>query len=128
MEFEEQMRELEARVAAELKEILDSCPAEDVCPDTREAAAEILAVEQKIERLINALAESSEVSAGYISGQIDKLHKQREALLSRAAPPSSSGTRLNFDTASFEEKKLIAAGFIDRVLLDEDRVNIMWKA
>lgn len=121
------LRELEERVAAELKELLDSCPAEEICPDTREASAEILAIEGKIERLVNALAESSEVSAGYISGQIDKLHERREALLSQAAPISSPGRRLDLDAAGFEEKKLIAAEFIDRVLLDGNSVNIMWK-
>ena len=34
---------------------------------------------------------------------------------------------LDFDAASFEEKKLIAAQFIDRILLDDNRVNIIWK-
>lgn len=121
------LRELERRVAAELKALLDSCPMENICPDTREASAEILAIEQKIERLVNALAESSEVSAGYISKQIDKLHREREALLSRTASISSPGKHLDLDTASFEEKKLIAAEFIDRILLDEKSANIIWK-
>lgn len=121
------LRELEARVAAELRELLDSCPVEEICPDTREASAEILAIERKIGRLVNALAESSDVSAGYISRQIDRLHEEREALLSRTAPISSPGKHLNFDTAGFEEKKLIAAEFIDRILLEGNCVNIMWK-
>lgn len=121
------LRELEARVAAELKELLDSCPVEGICPDTREASAEILAIEQRIERLVNALAESSEVSGGYISKQIDKLHQEREALLSRATSISAPGKHLDFDAAGFEEKKLIAAEFIDRVLLDGSSANIMWK-
>ena len=121
------LRELETRVAAELKELLDSCPVEEVCPDTREASAEILAIERKIERLVNALAESSEVSAGYISRQIDKLHEEREALLTRSASAASPGKRLDLDAAGFEEKKLIAAEFIDRILLEENSINIMWK-
>lgn len=121
------LRELESRVAAELKELLESCPVEDVCPDTREESAEILAIEQKIERLVNALAESSETSAGYIFRQIDKLHEKRESLLSRTAPTSFPGKHLDFDTASFEEKKLIAAEFIDRILLDGNCASIMWK-
>ena len=77
--------------------------------------------------LVNVLAESSEVSAMYITKQIDKLHKEREELLARNIPACSPGRRLDFDAASFEEKKLIAAEFIDRILLDDNRVNIIWK-
>lgn len=121
------LRELEKRVAVKLKELLDSCPPEDICPDTKEASEELLAVEQKIERLVNALSESSEISASYISRQIDKLHKEREALLKRSTPTCAQVKRLDFDAASFEEKKLIAAEFIERIQLDENRVNIIWK-
>ena len=121
------LRELEQQVAAQLRELLNACPPEEVCPDSREESQALLAVEQKIERLVNALAESSDVSAVYISRQIDKLHKEREALLAQSAPSCIPGKRLDFDAASFEEKKLIAAQFIDRILLDDNRVNIIWK-
>ena len=121
------LRELERQVAAQLQGVLAQCPPEEFCPDSREASEELLAVEQKIERLVNALAESSEISAVYISKQIDKLHKERETLLTRSASPSTHSSRLDFDAASFEEKKLIAAEFIHRILLDENRVNIIWK-
>lgn len=121
------LRELERQVAAQLWELLDACPLEDICPDSREASEELLAIEQKIDRLVNVLAESSEVSAMYITKQIDKLHKEWEALLARNTPACSPGRRLDFDATSFEEKKLIAAQFIDRILLDDNRVNIIWK-
>lgn len=121
------LRELERQTAARLRELLNSCPPENICPDSREASEELLAIEQKIDRLVNVLAESSEVSAIYITKQIDKLHKERETLLARNIPACSPGKRLDFDAASFEEKKLIAAEFIDRILLDDNRVNIIWK-
>lgn len=121
------LRELERQVAAQLRELLNNCPPENICPDGREASEELLAIEQKIDRLVNVLAESSEVSAMYITKQIDKLHKEREELLARNIPACSPGRRLDFDAASFEEKKLIAAEFIDRILLDDNRVNIIWR-
>lgn len=121
------LRELEQQVASQLREVLASCPPESIGSDTREASEELLAVEQKIERLVNALAESSEVSVGYISAQIDKLHKQREALLAQSMSPAPCSKRLDFDAASFEEKKLIAAEFIERILLEDNCVNIVWK-
>ena len=76
---------------------------------------------------MRALAESSEVSASYISKEIDRLHREREALLASIAPAPQRNLRLDFDAAGFEEKKLIAAEFIDRILLDSDQVNIVWK-
>lgn len=121
------LRELEQHIAAQLRELLNGCPPEAIGPDTQAASAELLAVEQKIERLVNALSESSDISACYISQQIDRLHKEREALLARSAPAHSSGGRLDFDAASFDEKKLIAAEFIQRILLDGNHVNIIWK-
>lgn len=120
------LRELEQQVAAQLRALLAQCPPEDVGADSRESAAALLAIEQKIQRLVGALAESSEVSATYISRQIDRLHKQRESLLARTTPAASQGRRLDFDAAGFEEKKLIAAEFIDRILLEDNRVNIIW--
>ena len=48
-------------------------------------------------------------------------------MLAQSAPSCIPGKRLDFDAASFEEKKLIAAQFIDRILLDDNRVNIIWK-
>lgn len=121
------LRELEQQVAAQLRTMLADCPAEDIFPDSREASEELLAVEQKIERLVRALAECSDVSAVYISRQIDRLHGERELLLNRSASPDPSCKRLDFDSADFVEKKLIASEFIERILLEENRVNIIWK-
>lgn len=119
--------ELEQQVASQIKDVLKSSPPGDICPDTQESATAILELEQKIERLVSALAESSEVSARYISKQIDKLDKEREALLAQSAAPHTPVKSLDFDTLSFDEKKVIVAEFIDRILLEDDTVNIIWK-
>ena len=121
------LRELEQQVASQIKTMLESSPPGDICPDTQESASAVLEIEQKIERLISALAESSEVSARYISKQIDKLDKERKALLLQSAAPHTSVKSLDFDALSFAEKKVIAAEFIDRILLEADTVNIIWK-
>lgn len=121
------LRELEAAVAEQIKAFLSECPAEEALPAAGESASEILQIEQKIERLVNALSESSEVSAVYISKQIDKLHRQREEMLAHVRQKPKQSNQLNFDAASFEEKKLIAAQFIDRILLDGENVEVIWK-
>ena len=83
-------------------------------------------IEQKIDRLVNALAESSDVAVVYISKTIEKLHAEREQLL-HAAPHSASQIRRWISHSVFDEKKLIAAEFIERIELDGNHVNIIWK-
>ena len=75
------LRELEDYNAHELQNMIDDCPAELPAIEDNAQAEAILAVEQKIDRLVTALAESSEISASYISKQIEKLHAEREHLL-----------------------------------------------
>lgn len=121
------LRELEQQVASQIKAILESSPPGDICPNTQETATAILEIEQKIERLVNVLAESSEVSARYISRQIDKLDKERNALLARSNTSPPAVKALDFDALSFDEKKIIAGEFIDRILLEDGAANIIWK-
>ena len=121
------LREVEARVGEQIREFLSSSPSEEIDLGDRENASEMLAIDQKIDRLLAALAESGEVSAAYISKEIERLHKQREALAVSAAEKRVLPARLDFDAAAFEEKKIIAAEFIDRILLRDERVHIIWK-
>ena len=81
----------------------------------------------KIERLVNALAESSEIAANYISQKIEALHTEREKLMQQTKKETSNIRSLDFSALSFEDKKLIAAEFIDKILLSGKNVNIIWK-
>lgn len=124
------LRELEALVESELVKVLDQCPAEEVWPEENSVTEELQDIDQKIERLVTALAESSTVAVGYISKQIEKLHERKERLLARARQAEGSfpeRRKVDFVRASFEEKGIIAREFIDRILVDGDQVNIIWK-
>lgn len=122
--------ELEAVVADKLREILDECPDEELCPVESHTAQELQQIDTRIERLVNALAESSTVSIPYISAQIEKLHRQREQLLkeiSNTPVGHHQKVRIDFDRASFDEKKIIAREFIEKILLKGDTVDVIWK-
>lgn len=121
------LRELEDCIARELQRILDACPAALPAAGEHMQAKAVLAVEQKIERLVTALSESSAVSAAYISKQIERLHAERESLLHAGTSPAPQPERFDFFRAAFEEKKLIAAEFIARIELEGDSVNIIWR-
>jgi hypothetical protein len=120
------LRELETYVANKIYEMLKESPPEDI-PTSKSLSSEILNIEQKIERLVNALAESGDIAVAYISRQIETLHKQREELMNQSVSKPSKMRTLDFRTLSFEDKKLIAAEFVDKILIEGKNVNIIWK-
>lgn len=121
------LHELEQQIANEIQSILASCPPEEVLPSTQSKTEQLLTLDTKIDRLLSALAESSEISASYISKKIDALHRERDDLLKKSHAKKTMPQTLDFDAATFEEKKIIAAQFIEKILLDGDNVTILWK-
>lgn len=124
------LRELEALVEAELVKVLDQCPEEEVFPQDDPVMEKVQEIEQKIERLVSALAESSSVAVGYISKQIEKMDQERERILVRArqkGKASAEQTKVDFAAASFEEKAMIAREFIERILVEGEQINVLWK-
>lgn len=120
------LRELEAYVANKIGEMLSESPSEAL-PTSKSFSEEILNIEQKIERLVNALSESGEIAVSYISKQIEVLHKQREEIMNQSLSKPTKIKSLDFKTLSFDKKKLIAAEFIERIHIEGKNVNIIWK-
>lgn len=121
------LRELEHYVAGRIAEMLEETPLDTKLPDTKERASQILEIERKIDRLVDVLAESSEVSAAYIHKKIDRLHKEREKLMKQEENKPPQMEQLDFYALDFEEKKIVAAQFIDKILLSGENVNIIWR-
>jgi len=121
------LRELEEYVASQIIDILKSSPPVEIIPDSKELSSEVLVIEQKIERLVNALAECTDISVQYISKQIEVLHKQREELLQKPKSEAPATQQLDFNKLTFDEKKLIAAEFIEKIFIIGNQVNINWK-
>lgn len=126
------LRELEASVEAELEQLLAACP--DIETDTaakQESAQALAQIDEKIERLMSALAESSSLTMPYINRTIEKLETQRGELLDRQAnlhkTPKSAPNRLKFGPLDFAQKKLVAAQFIQQVKLCGDTAEVIWK-
>ena len=120
------LRELEDYVANKIQEMLKESPPEEI-PASKSFSEEILNFEQKIERLVNALAESSDIAVTYISKQIEVLHKQREELMNQSHSKPTKIKSLDFKSLSFDKKKLIAAEFVDKIQIEGKNVNIIWK-
>lgn len=125
------LRGLESSVAAELERLLAQCPDEAVqSGEGQELAQELAAIDQKIDRLMSALAESSDMAMPYVNRTISRLEGQRQALLDeqakRQAKPRSKLEHLKFEPLEFEQKKLVAAQFIQEIRLTNDTASVIW--
>ncbi len=122
------MTELEEYVAKEIDNMLRNAPPKDMVGNTsKKDAAELIAIEQKISRLVEALSESSKSATPYIIAQIDALDKERENILKDSQKENKPIKQIDFFSLDFEEKKIIASSFIEKILIDGDDVNIVWK-
>ena len=124
------LRELEEEVEASLQKVLDQCPEEELYSVDDSRTRELEETEQKICRLVMALAESSEVAAGYISSEIERLDRKKKELEKKLKKMSSYGSqvsRIDLHAASFVEKKLVAGEFIQRISIIGEEVNMEWK-
>ena len=125
------LRGLERSVAAELERLLAQCPDEAVRPEEgRELARELAAIDQKIERLMSALAGSSDMSMAYVNRAISRLEERRQALLEeqdgRRTGPRPRPEHLKFEPLEFDQKKLVAAQFIREIRLADDTAAVLW--
>ena len=118
------LRDLETQIAAQIQNALDHAAPCGPLPETPQTAVQILALDQKIQRLLDALAESGTVSARYVAQKIEALDQQREQLLKTSS--TTPAPKLKFQDLSFAEKKCVAQVWIDRILLDDDEIHIVW--
>lgn len=120
------LKELESYVEERLTEIFESPSVEKIVSDTWEISEEALAIDIKIERLVNALSQSSEISAAYISEQIENLHRKREDLY-KESKKESKIQKIEFNNLTFEEKKIVTREFIEKITVAGENVKIQWK-
>ena len=66
----------------------------------------------------------------YINRTIQKLESQRQDLLEQQARqhavPSPKGKHLKFGPLEFEQKKLVAAQFIQEIRLSGETAEVIW--
>lgn len=127
------LRELECGVEAELCRLLQECPAEDTetPPQNNETAEQIANIEQKIQRLITALSEGNDVTVGYINQKVAQLEQEKtqwqNTVSTEKQPLPKEVAHIQFPQLSLQEKKMVAAHFIERVELDGDSAKVIWK-
>lgn len=125
------LRELEVSVALELERLLTECPDVEAEQKTDQGIIrELSSIDQKIDRLMSALAESADLTMPYINRTIERLEQARQKLLDQQAEqfkhPRPSMSRLRFSTLAFEQKKLVVSQFIKEIKLADDSAEVIW--
>lgn len=123
---------LEREVQRELERLLEECPDVDTRDmEDQEAARQLAAIEQKIDRLMAALAESDDVTMPYVNRTIRRLEKERQELLEsrekERTKPHLPARRIDFAALDFEQKKLVANQFIQAVRLTGNQAEVVWR-
>ena len=115
---------LERAVAAHLEEMLHAQRAEPPARDPETDRA-LRSIEEKIGRLIAALAGSSAVTAAHIDRAVQALEAERQALQARVPRPTRPP---RFSALSFEEKKQTAARYIREIRLTGSQAAVVWRS
>lgn len=125
------LRALERSVAAELDVFLSQCPGLNESDETADAAQELALIDQKIDRLISAIAAGSELTVSHINRAITSLEGQRASLLARQCRSRrhfhTAAGHLNFSVLHLEEKKQIISQFVQEIRLTDDKADVIWK-
>ena len=125
--------ELECAIESEIKAFVKMCPQDKLTvPGKDQFSDSLRAVDTKIERLVSALSECNDISVNYINKEITRLDTQRNKLLSEQETAckrkqANEISELDFDNLSFDEKKIAAGFFIEKILLSGDTAEIKWR-
>lgn len=117
------LRELETAVGQAIQSVLRQHPAEPGLPG-RASSAHDEEIQEKLRRLIRALAESSQETARLITDEIDRLQQELKELRQESSPALPA--RLDFFSMSRDEKKLVAAAFLQRISLKGRETTLHW--
>lgn len=127
--------ELETYVQKELETVINSCHGEAVefQPTLSNAdKIELEKTEQAIENLISTVksGEADGTLISYINSEINRLDMQKKEILKRISNvqmPKVTIDKIDFSSLALEEKHLVAASYIKRILVKKNEMEIEWK-
>ena len=122
---------LEAETSRQIQALLDEVPAEAVEEQQADNyVAQLDELDRRADRLIDAFAESPDLSSAYLQRALARLEEERQKLLEarkRDSKRPSLPEKLVFADLRFEEKKLVAAQFIRRIEVGDNSAEVIWK-
>lgn len=125
------LEELEAVVQTEIVHLLDECPAEPQGPMEKDGyTLQLEEIDRRADRLVDAFAESEGMDSAYLQRALHRLEAERKMILEsqkREQRHAILVDKLDFLSLSFEEKKLVAAQFIEKIYVGEDAAEVVWR-
>lgn len=124
--------QLEEVVEIEIAKLLDECVTETPeGPEEDAYTKRIAEINRRADRLIDAFAESTEISNTYLQRALVRLDKERQALFEtrkreRQGSLTMQKNILIFSKLGFEEKKIITSQFINRIEVGQNSAEIKW--
>lgn len=134
--FQITYKEIEDAVQAELEKMIEECGSVAEAEDERilednSLKMEITRIDEKIERLVKSLEESTDVVMEYINREIGRLDKKKRSLLEEADKSNRRKSRkikeIVFYELTLEEKRMAVDAFIEKILVSRGGIEIVWK-
>ena len=124
------IEDLEQIISAEIEAMLEECAEESIpLPEDNAYKEELEKLDRRADRLMEAFAESTDLTTAYLQRALSKLEQERQILLDAKQRQQSRPTlpdKLVFEALNFEEKKVVASQFIRRINVHEDHAEICW--
>ena len=133
--FSQPVDELESEVQKELEKILEECNREQIPVENTEKEKKIRKqlreIEDKIQKLMACMQEASDISMKYMNAELENLDKRKSELLKQYETPKENTKQyykgIDFEELDFEEKKMTAQAFIERINVYDNEIEIIWK-
>lgn len=132
--------EVETCVLQELQKVLDSCKNEPITnsilqPEEISAQIELVKIEEEIQNLMKVLSSSAvnELTIQYVNKELENLKKKEEKLLLMVQGVTQRLQRkyvpetIVFGDLDFEQQKVVANSYIDKVYIYKVSIEIKWK-
>lgn len=123
--------EIEQMVAQRLNILLGSLhDTVDLRQSDSMDSTELQRIEKRIQTLIEALSQANDISMEYINRELARLDRKKQEIIELMRPiqrETCAFSRICFDALLFDEKKLVVCTFIEKIVIGDDEVEIVWK-
>ncbi len=133
----ESLEDIEAFAESEIVRYIKEAQTEKRAPeaasgeDANAVKLSLYQIEEKIGNLVNALAESSAVTAKYVNSEIERLESQKQEIIAKLSSMAVSSSPLpliiDFPGLDFEDKKAVAAMIVKNVIVSPDETIVVRK-
>ena len=125
--FEQDIREIEELVAAEITEVLKKNPPNNYGDNNKKLLEELVEIETQVERLVDSLMNANKLLKDSINNRADELQRRHYEILEELSKEKPRAKPIDFNSLSFDEKRIVANEFIKRISISDDEINIEWR-